>query len=104
MNEYATWIADTREEIGDMMIQSAEAVGSTDEAEFTSSTHLIVMDDVQVDMPAYLYARHIHATKEDFDELVLLRDRVARQNVTCLPFTAMKKALTFFTELRQSNQ
>ena len=55
-------------------------------------------------MPAYLYGRHIHAVKKDFDELVLLKDRTARQNVTFLPFTAMKKALTFFTELRQSNQ
>ena len=44
LNEYATWIADTREIVSD--IQSAEAVGSTEGEEFNSATHVIVMDDV----------------------------------------------------------
>lgn len=108
LNEYAAWIADTRntkvyqdykawqmsplEEGGQNLAEAA--------VPFKSRTHVIIASDFQ-GKPGLLMDQHLKSTKEDFEKLELLdgqanKDRKGRTNVTFYPLFYIDRVLDFF--------
>ena len=102
LNEYATYIADTRETtvqkayIAKMMGPKSQGGQelSADKVVFKSSVHVIVMDDFY-SKKGILFNQHVKSTREEFEELKLVDgkanpDRFGRNNVSFFPNCNMK--------------